>query len=292
MYKFNFSNYQGESLYKRDSNAFRYNQESIQVDKIDIVFTGGSTTNQKFLNYQDTIVSNLDNFFKEKQIVNAGIDGLSIRGHINSFDLWFNKINQLNPKFYIFYLGINDQNLLNYKSKSVDEFKESDFKGNLREYLESNSFLYKNFRLLKTTLYLKYNIQKGVNIVNKKGVVYGERSKKKFINYEDFNSNNEVNKLFFDKYTLLLNTLTNKVKEQNAIPIYITQISGYGINSELFSTAEAIMNHCKKQNLDCINLAKEIDLNYNDFYDELHLNPGGSIKVFSYLSKKLKKIIN
>ena len=292
MYKFNFSNYQGESLYKRDSNAFRYNQESIQVDKIDIVFTGGSTTNQKFLNYQDTIVSNLDNFFKEKQIVNAGIDGLSIRGHINSFDLWFNKINQLNPKFYIFYLGINDQNLLNYKSKSVDEFKESDFKGNLREYLESNSFLYKNFRLLKTTLYLKYNIQKGVNIVNKKGVVYGERSKKKFTNYEDFNSNNEVNKLFFDKYTLLLNTLTNKVKEQNAIPIYITQISGYGINSELFSTAEAIMNHCKKQNLDCINLAKEIDLNYNDFYDELHLNPGGSIKVFSYLSKKLKKIIN
>ena len=37
---------------------------------------------------------------------------------------------------------------------------------------------------------------------------------------------------------------------------------------------------------------KEINLNYNDFYDELHLNPDGSIKVFSYLSKKLEKIIN
>ena len=31
---------------------------------------------------------------------------------------------------------------------------------------------------------------------------------------------------------------------------------------------------------------------YDDFYDELHLNPKGSLKVFSYLSKKLEKIIN
>ena len=27
------------------------------------------------------------------------------------------------------------------------------------------------------------------------------------------------------------------------------------------------MEHCKNQNLKCINLAKEIDLNYEDFYD-------------------------
>ena len=152
--------------------------------------------------------------------------------------------------------------------------------------------MYKNFRLLKAKLYLSYNIQKGANIVNKKGVVYGERSKKKFINYKEFQSDNGTNKLFFDKYVLLLNTLTNKVREQNAIPVYITQTSGYGINSELFSASVAIMDHCKNQNLECINLAKEIDLNYDDFYDELHLNPKGSLKVFSYLSKKLEKIIN
>ena len=182
--------------------------------------------------------------------------------------------------------------LLNYKYKSVDDLKESDFKGNLREYLESNSFFYKNFRFLKAKLYLSFNIQKGANIVNKKGVVYGERSKKKFINYKEFQSDNGINKLFFDKYVLLLNTLTNKVREQNAIPVYITQTSGYGINSELFSASVSVMEHCKNQNLECINLAKEIDLNYDDFYDELHLNPKGSLKVFSYLSKKLEKIIN
>ena len=77
------------------------------------------------------------------------------------------------------------------------------------------------------------------------------------------------------------------MREQNAIPVYITQTSGYGINSELFSASVAIMEHCKNQNLECINLAKEIDLNYDDFYDELHLNPKGSLKVFD-----LKESIN
>ncbi len=289
VYKFNFSNYKGESLYKRDANAFRYDKKPVTEDKVDIVFTGGSTTNQKFLKFQDTIVSNLDNFFKKKKIVNAGVDGLSIKGHINSFDLWFNKIDKFNPEYYIFYLGINDQNLLNSKRKSVDEFRESDLRGNLREYFESNSFLYNKFRILKATLYLKYNIQKGANIVNKKGVVYGERSRKKFIKFEDFSG--EINKPLFNNYMKLLNTLTIKVNGKNAKPIYITQTSGYGINQELFTISNAIMEHCKIKNLKCINLAKEIELNYEDFYDELHLNPKGSLKVFLYLSKKLEKII-
>ena len=292
VYKFDFSNYKGESIYKRDTNAFRYNENPIDVNDIDIIFTGGSTTNQKFLNFQDTIVGNLDNYFNEKNFVNAGVDGLSIRGHINSFNFWFNNINDLKSKFYIFYLGINDQNLLRYKKKSVDEFQESDFEGNIREYLESNSFFYKKFRLLKANLYLKYNIQKGANIVNKDNVVYGERSKKKFITYEEFKMNNKINNLYFDKYILLLNTLTNKVEKLNAKPIYITQISGYGMNSELFSAANAIMDHCKNKNLQCINLAKDINLDYEDFYDSLHLTPKGSLKVSSYLSKKLEKIIN
>ena len=43
---------------------------------------------------------------------------------------------KLEPEFYIFYLGVNDRNLLNYEIKSVDQFQESDLRGNLREYLE------------------------------------------------------------------------------------------------------------------------------------------------------------
>ena len=47
----------------------------------------------------------------------------------------------------------------------------------------------------------------------------------------------------------------------------------------------------RDENLYCINLASELDLNYDDFYDELHLNPIGSKKVSEYLFKKLSTIL-
>ena len=107
-----------------------------------------------------------------------------------------------------------------------------------------------------------------------------------------FEEKNLLNKNFSQKYSELLSLLTKKVLENNAKPIYITQNSGYGISQELYSAAETVMKHCADFNLSCINLAKDLDLNYEDFYDELHLNPKGSKKVSDFLTKRLKKIIN
>ena len=292
VYKFNFSNYSGQSIYERDSNGFRINNQSQLPENIDIIFTGGSTTNQKFLNYKDTIVNGLDDYFEDLTFVNAGVDGLSIKGHINSFEFWFNKINKLNPKFYIFYIGLNDRFLLKNKPRSIDEFQEASSFENVREYLESNSFFYKQFRHLKVYLYLKNNFQQGANIVNEKGVVYGERSTKKFAKYTEFVDKKVFDKKYSEYYLSLLNTLSNLVRENNAEPIFITQISGHGMTKELFTAAETIISHCKNLNLKCINLAENIDLNYDDFYDQLHLNPKGSKKVTNFLSKELEKIFN
>lgn len=290
LYQFNFSNHKGTSRYIRDNNGFRTNGEKIIPSKIDIVFSGGSTTNQKFLNYNDTIVAGIQDYFKNLKIVNAGIDGLSIKGHINSFDFWFDKIKNLNPKYYIFYVGINDQNLLSQKTRDVDLFEESSFKNNLKEFMESNSFFYKNFRLLKTYSYLKFGYKKGINIVNKDGVVYGERSSKKFINYNEFEKNGgSIDKNYSDLFMNHLINLTEKTRKRGAKIIYITQISGSGVNKELYSAAETIMQHCKSEELICINLAKNSALSYDDFYDELHLNVVGSKKVTNYLVEELKK---
>ncbi len=286
VYKFSFLNYEGESVYKRDSNGFRFNEKYIVPKNVDVIFSGGSTTNQKFLNFKDTIVGNLDKNFDEVKIINAGIDGLSIKGHINSFNYWFNKIDNLSPKFYIFYIGVNDRHLLKEIDKPIDELQESNFKGNLREFLESNSFFYKQFRYLKAVMYLKFNLERGVNIVNQKSVVYAERANKKFLQYKIFEEKNLLNKNFSQKYSELLSLLTKKVLENNAKPIYITQNSGYGISQELYSAAETVMKHCADFNLSCINLAKDLDLNYEDFYDELHLNPKGSKKVSDFLTKR------
>ena len=67
VYKFDFELHKGTSLYKRNNLAFRVGKKEVKPKNIDIIFVGGSTTNQKFLNYQDTIVGNLDNHFKEKK---------------------------------------------------------------------------------------------------------------------------------------------------------------------------------------------------------------------------------
>jgi hypothetical protein len=64
------------------------------------------------------------------------------------------------------------------------------------------------------------------------------------------------------------------------------------MNDNLYLIASTIMKHCKKFQLTCFNVAKEANLNYNDFYDALHLNRRGSIKVSNYLYDKLIKTLN
>ncbi len=291
VYKFDFNNHKGQSLYIRDNLGFRIAKNSINPKDINIVFAGGSTTNQKFLNYDETIVGILDDKIKKYKFVNSGIDGMSIIGHINSFDFWYNKIDNFNPSYFIFYIGVNDQFLFseNKIDRDIDKLTEASEKAKIREYLESNSFFYKQFRILKSTLYLKFGFNKGVNQVNKKTVVYHERDNDEFISYNNFSDKNiEVDKQEF--YNSLLEKLTNKVTEKKSKIIYLTQISGNGMNDNLFLIASTIMKHCEKFQLICFNLAKEANLNYDDFYDGLHLNRDGSKKASNYIYNKLDKI--
>ena len=293
IYRFDFENYKGTSNYTRDNFGFRVPNLNFNSIDADIVFVGGSTVNQKFLNYKDTIVGILDSNFKDLKIINAGIDGMSLLGHINSFDQWFDKIEDFNPKYYIFYLGINDGRNLSEKNETrpVDKLKESSKKANLREYIESNSFFYTKLRLLKTYLYLKTDNQIFTNNINLKTVVYKERNSNKFITYEQFE--NEQNEIVVNSNIIrLVEKVSFEVKNRNAIPIYITQTAGNGMDKNLYTVANSIMQHCSDNNVYCINLAKNASLQYEDFYDGLHLNPKGSKKASSYIFKELQKIIN
>ena len=291
VYKFDFNNHKGQSLYIRDNLGFRIAKNSTNPKDIDIVFAGGSTTNQKFLNYDETIVGILDDKIKKYKFVNSGIDGMSIIGHINSFDFWYNKIENFNPSYFIFYIGVNDQFLFseNKIDRNIDKLTEASKKAKIREYLESNSFFYKQFRILKSTLYLKFGFNKGVNQVNKKTVVYHERDNDEFISYDNF-SNKDIDVKKKEFYESLLEKLTNRVTEKKSKIIYLTQISGNGMNNNLFLIASTIMKHCEKFQLICFNLAKEANLNYDDFYDGLHLNRDGSKKASNYIYNKLDKI--
>ena len=322
VYKFDFTKHSGTSLYIRDKNGFRIkNKKDIDPKNIDIIFIGGSTTNQKFLNYEYSIVGRISYHYDNISFANAGVDGLSIIGHMSSFEHWFNKIENFNPKIFIFYLGVNDFHLINTHDENpltaADTLTESSRKARIREYVESNSFFYKNIRMLKSVLYLKYGFEKGVNHINKKTVVYHEPSKLVYVpwtewyqkkphskrlfmnNFDDDYIKNKDNGLYgFDlkkfkkTYSDYLVYLTNAVQNKNSKIVFITQTNGTGIGFNSYVISQLIMNHCDKYNLKCIHQAKELDLKVENFFDSVHLNYGGSLKASNYLIDKLKPIID
>ena len=296
VYKLDFEYHKETSYYIKNNYAFRIEKEDFDPGTIDIVFVGGSTVNQKFLNFEDTIVGIINKKNKKLKIANSGIDGMSIKGHINSFKFWFDKIPNFEPKYFVYVIGINDRYLVDTLSfrDHIDNLEESTTGGNIREFLESNSFFYNNARKLKSILYLKYNLEIGVKKV-KLNHVYIDRNRVEFISYKErkkkFDQLSEDKKskyIKFEKWYLnKLNKLTNLVYEKNAIPIFITQTTGYGHSYESYIVAKTIMEHCKNMNLECLNVADDLDLKYEDFYDESHLNISGSKKMAEYIYKKL-----
>ncbi len=87
VYKFDFEYHKGISHYIKNNYGFRIKNDDINFDPstIDIVFAGGSTINQKFIDFDDSIVGILANKNKNLKMANSGVDGMSIKWHINSF---------------------------------------------------------------------------------------------------------------------------------------------------------------------------------------------------------------
>ena len=115
----------------------------------------------------------------------------------------------------LYFIGVNDQFLFseNKKDRNVDKLTEGSKKAKIREYLESNSFFYKQFRILKSTLYLKFGFNKGVNQVNKKTVVYHE------IDNDEFRLVNAgiATALSIDKTAI---TITNSTNENPLLNLF------------------------------------------------------------------------
>jgi hypothetical protein len=74
---------------------------------------------------------------------------------------WYNKIDNLKPSYYIFYIGVDPYLFSSNQKKNIDNLTESSFEEKIREYLESNSFFYKQFRIIKSSLFLYYDFKKG-----------------------------------------------------------------------------------------------------------------------------------
>ena len=101
--------------YKR--NEFGLRDDCRDPSDIAILTIGGSTTDQRYVDfkhtYQKTLQNRLQsNLGKNGCVTNAGVDGHSTWGHIFSFKHWFPLIPNLSPDYVLLYIGINDTNIL------------------------------------------------------------------------------------------------------------------------------------------------------------------------------------
>ena len=147
--------------YKRNFYAFR--GEEFDPSNVKIVFTGGSTANQRFTPAENTIVGILNKNFERRKlkfkIYNSATDGKTTRGYVNDFLYWFPKIPNFEPKFFIFYTGINDRRL-GLKKHDLESNKY-DFKfatkpiKQVRDYIKNNSVILEKFKKIENKYFPK-----------------------------------------------------------------------------------------------------------------------------------------
>jgi len=140
--------------YTRDKNGLR--GSCVNAKDIDVLTLGGSTTDQRYISdgktYQDVLQTLLSKRYGRKICVsNAGIDGHSTYGHLESFKIWFPLIEGLRPKYFLFYVGINDAGF-RAAPNSVFDISNRSGETEILGLLRRKSVIYDSLRNLRNIL--------------------------------------------------------------------------------------------------------------------------------------------
>ncbi len=281
--------------YKRDKYGFRGRTK--KINEIDIIAVGGSTTDERYLNIEDTWTNNLEYYFKSINknidIINAGMDGQSSYGHIWNFENWFKKVTGLRSKYIIFYLGINEHN----KNATYTTYKDTNL-------LTKIKYIIKNNNGITWKLYNYYNSKKDyLNVGHAKRV-----SNYELVSLEKNILNKNLLKLdenFEKKFITRLDKIKNLTLDFGSIPIFITQRTlrwkiednrvysidrniNYYEREKLIS--DIIMQFCKTREMLCVDLFSSVNFETEDSYDLVHLTANGSKKISRLIFKELEDL--
>ncbi len=298
-------------LYTRDKYGLRGNYGSPK--EIKILTIGGSTTDQRFVpdgqTWQDVIAQEfLEKDKRKVNIANAGCDGHSTFGHLASFQYWFPRIPNLHPKFYLFYVGVNDYYLS--KARSFDtvakrRLKEGRMKFSINSYLRENSAFYHLGRTLWGIWYAQ---------VNKAGHHSLDFSKQQWTDTPLLTNHCELAAPYCRMYADRLRELATAVKDLGGIPVFVTQdfhvykktkggIVGITTNADSYQGTACngldqyyIMRELNNTLLDVaketgsigIDISLLVDWEDADFYDQAHNTPQGARKIGEAIYKGLR----
>lgn len=284
-----------EISYQKDEYGFRGRRKD--VSRIDILTIGGSTTDEKFLNLNDTWSEQLEKNFvsrkKDIDVVNAGIDGQSSFGHIWSLKNWLPKIKNFRTKYIIFYMGINET-LENEGSNHQDLInKNLDKKNKIKFYIQRNDgFIYNLYNFFSKKYYNLY-LNKGYHILLPQ-----------YSKMENIFTPTSEQKLNLRKNLIQMYELT---KDLNAIPVFVTQRTSYWkkINNEILSDninnrnkdyynyekfiSNTIIEFCEENNIFCIDTFNNLEYAPEDHFELTHTTSKGSSKIANYVFEEIQK---
>ena len=290
------SSFNGKSynfFYQRNFWGFRGNE--FDPKDVRIVFEGGSTGNQRFTPEDQTIVGILNKNLSKKgnkfKVYNASTDGKSVSGYINDFKFWFPKIPNFNPKYIIFYIGINDRFNI-FDGRYFLDYKVSEKKiAQTKDYVKNNSFIVDKYKTIKNKYFPKNTFAYDFNSSSLyENFIYIDYQQAIEI-HKDFN---EEDAKLIKNFQKKLNELKSLIDERNIKPIFINQIMFDGLSDKnLFLVNNELKNFAKKNDYLIIPLDEILLMKENDFYDTAHTTPQGSKriaeKVFPILLNFLKE---
>ena len=305
-YVLTYGNKTYDYIYRRNYYGFR--GQEIDPSKIKAVIIGGSTVDERYKPEEETITENLNLMIKNRgynfKITNAGIEGQSTFGYIYNFKHWFPKLKDFSPKLYIFYVGINDR-LKNEDIIFDEDLNEEGIKkiGPTESHidnLKSRSFFSDKIKKIrikyfstgtKMTYDLNYFI--GANWEQVK-----EHKNYKYVNYTEALKIHNIkylkhkHKKLITNYLNNIEILSNYATNNNATPIFITQVRYDGLKvSNLFILNYSLIEYCVKRNLSCIDLGKKLNGKIKYWYDAVHTSIQGSKVIAEVLIDDLDKII-
>ena len=314
--------YKVDGLYESENDLIKYSRDKHgirgkydDIKDINILTIGGSTTDQRYITDDLTWQQVMQNSFaaegKNIIVANAGVDGQSTFGHIVNFNVWFSNIPNLNPQYFLFYIGINDF----YKNPSFDSHYDTLEKPKGRWYQEVKKAIKS-----KSILYFLYDLSRNIQGAQSAGVGHrkSDYNELTYIDSEPLIKNHDEHiKDRLLAYQNRVELLCRKVQNIGAIPIFVTQserrlykfVNGqlYGessynrkydgliINAIDYYHMIRLFNNvtkkvAKQNDAIFIDLNSELEFDLEkDFYDSNHNTPSGAKKVGKYLFKKLNR---
>jgi len=290
----------------KDFYGFRIKDENIneQYDPsiVKVVFNGGSTSEEMFLNYDDTIVGNLNKFLKDDnkdiKIYNGAVSGKSLVGNVNEFSSWFKNIPNFNPAIMIYYIGLNDRYIRKKSERWHDYEIKKNFLENFYWNITQKSILWELLKKAKDKFFYTEVLADKYFTFSKEGLK--ELAKNKIIKYDEAKllyKEEEITKnemLIINNFKKNLYKLKEQLNEWDIKPIFITQITN-DINGDkiLFFLNNELKEFCKINDYFVIKLDEIIkEPLYDSFIDTAHTNEAGSKKIakiiYPYISDFLK----